>query len=165
MADSTQTLYFAYGSNLWLDQMRRRCPGSTYIGTALLSKWKWIINTAGYANVIPSQDAIVYGMIYTLTAADETKLDGFEDVPHDYIKRILPVEFFEKGDHGGRREGKKIIQALVYVDVERLNEGPPRSEYITRINKAVNDAVEEGIPQEYVEKYIRRFIPADELKN
>lgn len=166
MTDSTvPTLYFAYGSNLWLNQMRRRCPRNTYVGTARLSEWKWIINTAGYANVIPSQDNIVYGMIYTLTTDDETKLDGFEGVPHNYIKRILPVEFFGNSDHGVIEQGEKIIQALVYVDVERLNEGPPRTEYIYRINEAVKDAIQQGIPQDYFEKYIRRFIPAEELKN
>ncbi|GLB34706.1 putative AIG2-like family protein [Lyophyllum shimeji] len=144
--------------------MKRRCPGSTYIGTALLSKWKWIINSAGYANVIPSQDDIVYGMIYTLTADDEIKLDGFEGVPHDYHKRVLPVKFFGREDPSATDEGK-IIQALVYTDVERLNEGPPRTEYIYRINQAVKDAIQEGIPKEYFEKYFRRFIPAEEIKN
>ena len=33
------TVYFGYGSNLWLDQMRRRCPDSKYIGVASLSDW------------------------------------------------------------------------------------------------------------------------------
>lgn len=34
-----KTLYFAYGSNFWLDQMNRRCPGSKFIGTAILHDW------------------------------------------------------------------------------------------------------------------------------
>jgi gamma-glutamylcyclotransferase len=46
-----------------------------------------------------------------------------------------------------------------------LDEGPPRAEYITRINRAVEDARQEGIPHEYIDKYIRPFIPADQLKN
>ncbi|KAG5638970.1 hypothetical protein H0H81_008190 [Sphagnurus paluster] len=150
---ATPTLYFAYGSNL------RRCPGSNYIGIALLTGWKWFINTCGYANVKWSTGDVVYGMIYTLTPEDEAKLDQFEGVPKDYIKQTLCVEFL------GEREGGKMIQALVYTDVERLNEGPPKTEYITRINRAVDDARQEGIPQEYVDKYIRPFIPADILRN
>ncbi|KAF8077705.1 Butirosin biosynthesis, BtrG-like protein [Lyophyllum atratum] len=165
MADFTvPTLYFAYGSNLWLDQMRRRCPGSTYIGTALLPKWKWFINTAGYANVKESGEDIVYGMVYTLTAEDEAKLDGFEGVPYNYIKRTLPVKFFGKRN-GEVAEGREIIEALVYVDVECLVEGPPAKEYIFRVNRAVDDAVLEGVPQDYIDKYIRPFIPANRLKN
>ncbi|KAF9632337.1 hypothetical protein BFW01_g3199 [Lasiodiplodia theobromae] len=52
------TLYFAYGSNLWLAQMRRRCPSSVYLGVARLrsngngSHWRWVINERGYANVV-----------------------------------------------------------------------------------------------------------------
>lgn len=30
------TLYFAYGSNLWLKQMSFRCPEATYLGMGLL---------------------------------------------------------------------------------------------------------------------------------
>ena len=31
MSSEEATLYFAYGSNLWLDQMARRCPGNTLL--------------------------------------------------------------------------------------------------------------------------------------
>lgn len=34
-----QTLYFGYGSNLWIDQMNRRCPESRYVGIGLLPDW------------------------------------------------------------------------------------------------------------------------------
>ncbi len=33
------TLYFGYGSNMWVDQMDRRCPKNKYIGTAVLHDW------------------------------------------------------------------------------------------------------------------------------
>jgi hypothetical protein len=41
MADveNAQTLYFGYGSNVWMDQMNRRCPESRYIATAVLHDW------------------------------------------------------------------------------------------------------------------------------
>ncbi|TKA64306.1 hypothetical protein B0A49_08227 [Cryomyces minteri] len=50
--DSNMTLYFGYGSNLWLHQMARRCPDSTYKGIARLDGHRWIINKRGYANVV-----------------------------------------------------------------------------------------------------------------
>ncbi|KAK5013992.1 hypothetical protein LTR60_003581 [Cryomyces antarcticus] len=50
--DSNMTLYFGYGSNLWLHQMARRCPDSTYKGIARLEGHRWIINKRGYANVV-----------------------------------------------------------------------------------------------------------------
>jgi len=45
MPDDTQTrgikksLYFGYGSNLWMDQMNLRCPDSRYIGLGVLREW------------------------------------------------------------------------------------------------------------------------------
>ena len=35
-----KTMYFAYGSNLWLDQMSRRCPESKFIGIGFLNEWR-----------------------------------------------------------------------------------------------------------------------------
>jgi hypothetical protein len=36
---SVQTVYFGYGSNIWLDQMARRCPQSKFIGVGSLADW------------------------------------------------------------------------------------------------------------------------------
>jgi len=36
---STRSLYFGYGSNIWIDQMNRRCPENKYVGVALLKDW------------------------------------------------------------------------------------------------------------------------------
>lgn len=94
-------------------------------------------------------------MIYTLTPDDEVKLDGYEGVPQNYHKYTLPVKVL-KGDKQGTS-----VDALVYVDIERLRTGSPRHEYIARINHAFRDGKNEGIPQEYIDKYIRKFIPEE----
>ena len=45
MPDDTQTrgiettLYFGYGSNIWIEQMDRRCPDNKYIGLGVLRDW------------------------------------------------------------------------------------------------------------------------------
>lgn len=159
--------------------MKRRCPGSKFIGIATLPDWfveftrsslrnhsttrcrKWIINTRNYANVVPSSGDIVYGALYELTTSDEAKLDVFEGVPDNYVKRIIPVHCTGKVEHVIIEDGKKVLDALVYVDQERTSEGGPTKEYIYRINMGVNDAIEEGVPVDYVERYIRPFIPAE----
>jgi gamma-glutamylcyclotransferase len=33
------TLYFGYGSNIWIEQMNRRCPNNKYIGLGVLREW------------------------------------------------------------------------------------------------------------------------------
>jgi len=148
------TLYFAYGSNMWLNQMARRCPGNTYIGIGVLKDWKWLINRSGYANVVPSPDDIVYGLVYTLTPSDEATLDTYEGVPNAYVKQAHSIELTKEG-----QQEKRLVDCLVYVDVVRLEPGHPKTEYIPRMNAALRDAEERGVPKDYVEKYVRHFIP------
>jgi gamma-glutamylcyclotransferase len=98
MSSSSKTLYFAYGSNLWLHQMSTRCPSSAYLGIARLPNYRWIINDRGYANVVvvssstsssstPTKSEpkskysdVVYGLVFSLTPPDESRLDRNEGV-------------------------------------------------------------------------------------
>jgi hypothetical protein len=98
-------LYFAYGSNLSLTQMKQRCkidPASSAkpLAIATLPSWRWLICEAGYANVlpppglrVPSQDTdiahqipisgaedVVYGVLYLMHLGDEGILDMYEGV-------------------------------------------------------------------------------------
>jgi len=139
--------YFAYGSNLWLNQMARRCPDSSFVGVAVLKDWKWFISTRGYANVIHSPGDAVYGMLYTLTPADEENLDGYEGTPDPYVKQMHEVEM----------DGQ-TIKSLVYVDIMRVHEGKIKEEYIIRMGNAILDALDKGIPEWYMEKYLRPFV-------
>lgn len=158
------TLYFAYGSNLWLHQMSIRCPSSTFLGVAKLLHWRWIINNRGYANIIHSPADEAWGMIYALPTADEEKLDGFEGVlAGAYEKQKLTVEVWREveGKNGDvKRPGQEIL-ALCYVSDRWVNEAKPKEEYVHRINMGIHDGLEKGIPVAYVEKYIRPFIPEE----
>ncbi|KAH9006286.1 hypothetical protein EDB86DRAFT_3097965 [Lactarius hatsudake] len=147
IAESNRPVYFGYGSNLWIDQMNRRCPDNKYIGLGVLREWCWIINQRGYANVVPS-------------SGDYVSLDKYEDVPSSYEKKIIPLVLITRsGD--GETEEKKTIDALVYVDVARTSRDVPKTEYIHRINMGIKDALQKGVSQSYVDKYVRPFIPPE----
>ncbi|KAF7295379.1 hypothetical protein MIND_01077500 [Mycena indigotica] len=153
------TRYFGYGSNLWIHQMDTRCPGNTLLGVAFLRDWRWIINTRGYATIVPSPNSVVYALLYTLTAADEAALDRHEGVPRSYVKQTHPVTLVgPDGSHS------TTLDALVYVDVQRTREGPPKPEYVHRINSGIRDAVRAGVPEEYVRECLRPFIPEEQEK-
>ncbi|PFH51756.1 hypothetical protein AMATHDRAFT_58642 [Amanita thiersii Skay4041] len=144
-AKATQKrIYFGYGSNIWRDQMRRRCPTSQFIGVAILQDWRWIITDLGWANVIPSNGDVVYGFLYELQQSDETQLDKYEGVPKYYIKKRLAIE---------------PLDALVYVNETKLTKGTIAKEYIYRMNMAIADGLEEGLPQDYVDRYLREWVP------
>ncbi|KAK0210972.1 Butirosin biosynthesis, BtrG-like protein [Desarmillaria ectypa] len=148
-------VYFAYGSNLWREQMNLRCPENNFLSVGLLKEWRWIINGRGYANVVPSKEAGdgVYGFLYKINAKDEKVLDQYEGVSTSYQKKILPVMLL-----GTDGKDDTIIHCLVYVDTGRVLDSIPKDEYIERMNKGIADAVKEGVPEDYIEKYLRRYI-------
>ncbi len=136
---------FAYGSNMWREQMRKRCPQSRLLGPAQLHGYRWIINIRGYANIVADVQGRVMGLVYAISATDEAALDQFEGVAQGrYRKALLEV-----------RQGEERITALVYIDPLTV-EGQPQPEYIHRINAAIGDA---QLPEEYVATVIRRFVP------
>ncbi|KAF2850529.1 hypothetical protein T440DRAFT_499080 [Plenodomus tracheiphilus IPT5] len=178
---STQpSIYFGYGSNLWLHQMHTRCPNSPYQGIARLPNYHWLINTRGYANIVESPTSTsnpittssdkdytnkVYGLVYTLSPADEAALDKNEGVPVAYTKEYLECDFWT-GTTDSHIDTKTppdaVVNMLVYIDRKRTVPDEPRKEYIYRMNRGIDDAVKMGVPEEYVEQVMRRYIPAEE---
>ncbi len=141
--------YFAYGSNLWRQQMMARCPDHLEIGQGVLNGWRWIITTRGYASIVPSEPDHVLGVVYALSDTDIENLDVYEGVAKgSYCKEMIAVMV----------DGKEL-SCLVYIDLV-TEEGKPKEEYIGRINHGLRDA---RFPDEYVERYLRRFIPSNGL--
>jgi len=142
MAAKSSSLYFAYGSNLWLHQMSKRCPESPFVGTARLHGWRFIINQRGYATIVPSKNDHVWALVYDLTPKDEATVVDDAGVP-------TPPDC----------SPGRTVSSLVYVDEKRTKEGLPKEEYIYRVGMGIEDAVANGVPIEYFEKYVRPFIP------
>ncbi|KAF5017287.1 hypothetical protein F66182_10800, partial [Fusarium sp. NRRL 66182] len=89
---TTTKYYFAYGSNLHLQQMKKRCPGSKFIGSGQLRDHRWQINERGYANVVECQGHWVEGLVYEINARDEARLDINEGVSKDaYQKQYMAI--------------------------------------------------------------------------
>jgi len=147
MSETTERLHFAYGSNLSFAQMDSRCPDNTQMGIGTLHGYRWIISSRGYANVVKSDSDYVMGRIYKINKRDEDRLDkkeGYNSIPSCYDKEILPII----------ADGVSC-DCFVYVDPV-IQEGPPKNEYIDKINAGLVDS---KFPDEYVEKYIRNKIP------
>ncbi|KAL8341220.1 hypothetical protein RB601_005729 [Gaeumannomyces tritici] len=157
------TLYFAYGSNLSLAQMARRCPGSRLLGTAVLPGFRWQINQRHYANVVEASgdhQGGVAGLLYELAGPrDEAALDRAEGVAmRCYEKKYHSVLFREAHPLLARRDVAGIVSqggpAAVLVAAGSVpgEQGPTAPCWVDGVLVYLStDYVEEGTPyDEYV---------------
>lgn len=85
-------LYFAYGANMDVDAMARRCPRSTPIGLARLERHRLAIMREGWLTAVRAPLASVHGVLWDLALADVPALDRFEGLPKGlYAKAVQPV--------------------------------------------------------------------------
>lgn len=136
--------YFAYGSNLCVNQMALRCPDAADPRPAVLSDHDWLINQRGVATVEPLAGNQVHGVLWQISDGDLATLDSAEGVPVRYRRDRLTVQTAD-----GR------APAWVYID-HRVTPGPPRPGYLPRI---IDGAVHHGLPQRWID-FLRRWDPA-----
>ncbi len=82
MEQSESCYYFAYGSNINLDQMACRCPDAQVVGPVVLENYKLLFRGnargTGVATIQPHKGRKVYGLLWRITPACESSLDGYE---------------------------------------------------------------------------------------
>ena len=120
---SQRRLYFAYGSNMDPIQFSQRCPGSVFVGTAVLQDHLWYITGGGVASVKPYAGRNVFGTLARLTAEDETQLDRFEGVHRGLYRREFHIVEVANGGS---------VKALVYMSNDD-GFGTPRAGYLERV--------------------------------
>ena len=137
--------YFAYGSNLDVTQMVRRCPDATDPRPATLADHDWLINERGVATVEPSEGGQVHGVLWHVSNHDLAVLDSAEGVPVRYRRDRMTVLTV----HGP-------LEAWVYVD-PRVEPGAPRPGYLERI---IAGARHHGLPRRWLE-FLERWDPVN----
>jgi hypothetical protein len=64
---TAKKLYFAYGSNINLDQMARRCPEATVVEPVTLENYELLFRGngggCGVATISPKEDSTVHGLL------------------------------------------------------------------------------------------------------
>lgn len=177
------TLYFAYGSNLSLEQMRRRCPDSAVVGVCHLTNYRWIINTRCYANIVATKTSVdvttavqvdvervedkehvVWGLLYKISASDEASLDLCEGVPWAYTKEYVNVTLWNIGSTSFDMDKGTKVMALAYVDTKNVGHGKPSAEYVIRMRRALKDAISHGIPKAWIQQAMGNWITYEEDK-
>ena len=126
------SLYFAYGSNLDHQQMRRRCPGATLEGPAIMHGYR--LAFAGFsrtwrgpvATIVRDPEAAVEGVLYRLLRGQLRVLDRYEGHPRSYRRYRRIVR-----DLTGERR-----RTYVYVMPDEVELAPPSLPYLTVIWRA-----------------------------
>lgn len=76
-----ENLYFAYGSNLDLEQMAQRCPDAEIVGPVRLENYELRFRGSGFATVAPKKGSTVHGLVWKITPNCEQSLDRYEVFP------------------------------------------------------------------------------------
>ena len=128
-------LYFAYGSNLHLFQMKRRCKDSVFLKKIKLVDFKLTFRSKyRAADIEPKKNSIVPGGLFEISKSDEKKLDVYEDFPILYKKF-----YFTYYD-------KKI---MTYTMVNKTHFMYPTERYLNVVKQGYKDC---NIDKKYLNK-------------
>lgn len=97
--------YVAYGSNMNLKQMQRRCPKSRVVCNGVLIGWKLVFNIHADIIYTGNKEDKVPVVLWDISENDWKSLDIYEGFPKYYIKKNVKVTI----------ENGYIIDAVVYV--------------------------------------------------
>ena len=129
--------YFAYGANLDVPAMQRRCPGAVPLQTACLAGHRLVSMREGWLSIVPSEDTDVEGLLWRLTPEHLVALDGYEEVEEGmYVHEQRRV----------RASDGTMLEALLYIGT---NSGPGvlNGEYAGRVARAALAVIGEDVAQ------------------
>ncbi|MBN2205666.1 MAG: gamma-glutamylcyclotransferase [Thermoleophilia bacterium] len=143
----SDTWYFAYGSNLSVDQKMFRTGAIRRAVRCRLPGYRFAFNkrmAAGegmYANVVRDDAATVWGVAYLCDDDAVAELDRFEGVSWGHYRREQVEVVTDDGE---------VLEALTYVAGQRYvgDEGWPLPHYLRMI---LDGARDHGLPEEYIE--------------
>lgn len=144
------TLYFAYGSNINLNQVAVRCPDAKVVEPAVLENYELLFrgngSSFGVATIAPKEGSQVQGILWKITPYCEMSLDIYEGYPRLYEKQAIMLN---------TKSGKQV-QAMVYVmtrEKERVPSMPTRG-YFSGILEGFQ---QNGLPVKSLEKAISKL--------
>lgn len=142
-------LYFAYGSNMDIQQMRMRCPGAEVVGIgvlvdqALCFSRHSVSRDCGVASITPRPGGEVLGVVYRLSAGDLARLDSYEDF---VTGRAAELNSYNRMEIEVLVDGRPCV-AQTYVAVTQDGAFRPNAAYLRHL---LDGASLHGFPPDYV---------------
>jgi hypothetical protein len=115
-------LYFAYGANMNVNAMARRCPRSKALGPARLERHRLAVMREGWLTAQRDPRSAVHGVLWDLALSDVAALDRYEGLAAGLYAKLAQPIIAQRGPR----------QAMVYFGA---NSGPgsARSGYIADV--------------------------------
>ena len=118
-------LYFAYGSNLNLFQMKRRCKDSVFLKKYELKGYRLNFRSKyRAADIEKNKNSLVPGALFEISKSDEKKLDVYEDFPVLYKK--LYFSYYNK-------------KVMTYIMVNKTEFRYPTERYLNVVKRGYKD--------------------------
>ena len=142
-------LYFAYGSNINLDQMAHRCPNAQVVGPVVLQDYKLLFRGNdrgnGVATIKPHKGRKVYGLLWKITPDCERSLDVYEGFPRLYDKQDVTVR-----DSDGRE-----FTVMAYVMTDTCKCRDPAVPSIFYYNGIRTGFLQNGLPVKALDQAVK----------
>ena len=153
--DPINKLYIAYGSNLNLSQMKKRCPTARVIGRTEIEDYELVFKgskSSAVATIEPCEGSIVPVLIWDIKDEDEKALDRYEGYPNLYGKKEMKITLDDNP-----------IPAMVYIMTSGYQYGNPSEFYLETIEKGYTDSgFNTDVLYNAVEKNIEQMKVCDE---
>lgn len=135
-------LYVAYGSNLHIVQMARRCPDARIYGSGIIKDYRLAFYNV--ASILPQKGTDVPVGVWEISEEDEKALDRYEGFPHLYRKENIDVVM----DNG------KTVNAMVYIMNRSGEESGPEKHYYDTIYSGYRSF---NLDTEYLESSVKNI--------
>ena len=116
-----ETAYFAYGSNMIFPEMIERCPGARWLGNALLSGHRFILNENGLATLVADAASSAHGVLWSVTPRDVEILDWYESIAVDlYRRRMMTIDeratlvYLASNDSPGSVRQENYLEKIIF---------------------------------------------------
>ncbi|QSR89414.1 gamma-glutamylcyclotransferase family protein [Methylacidiphilum caldifontis] len=151
-------LYFAYGSDMDWNLMRKKCPSTRFFSRALLDQFKLVVARessqwkCGIFGIIPEDKSQLWGVIYEISLFDLGKLDvseGYNPLKKDCGCLRKECIVYKEGDNNFP------LTVFSYFPEIMPNPPPLSLEYL---NKVIGGAHYWHLPKGYIAN-LNRLLP------
>lgn len=139
--------YIAYGSNLNMNQMAKRCHDAVFVGVGMMNNYELVFRGGRHsavATVESKEGSKVPVGLWKISDKDEKMLDRYEGFPKLYIKKEFMIS-----------RGDVQKSAMIYVMNDGYDYGMPNKIYYETIRQGYDDC---HLDRKYLDDAVEKML-------